>query len=179
MTPSWTPPDAEIVTLAEAAVRLGISPDAARKRLERGTLRGEKRGGRWRVALEPDARTDTRSDATDDATPDADRTPADAVPDTLPAAARELIDALQAEVTYLRQTLDTEIEARRRADHLVAGLMERLPELPRAVESAPQDAIPVPPRDDLAARTYDPYKPSGDTLALSWRRWWRRITGGA
>ena len=55
MTLSWMPPDAEMVTLAEAAVRLGISPDAARKRLERGTLHGEKRGGRWRVFLGPDA----------------------------------------------------------------------------------------------------------------------------
>ena len=42
----------------------------------------------------------------------------------------------------------------------------------------PQEAIPASPRDDLAARAYDPDKPSADTLALHWRRWWRRMTGG-
>ncbi|MDP9473851.1 MAG: hypothetical protein M3Q71_24855, partial [Chloroflexota bacterium] len=56
---SWTPPgrhapdgsDAGWTDLAAAAARLGISPDATRKRLERGTLRGEKRAGRWLVWL--------------------------------------------------------------------------------------------------------------------------------
>ncbi len=75
-----TPPDAAPLSLADAAVRLGISPDAARKRLERGTLRGEKRNGRWQVSLEPDAAASTDQDATpgDDRTPDASRTPPDA-----------------------------------------------------------------------------------------------------
>ena len=96
MTPSWTPLDAEVVTLAEAAVRLGTSQDAARKRLERGTLHGEKRGGRWRVFLEPDAAVDDAQDATVDAgwtSPDATfdrmgaaKTLSDAAPDIAPLA---------------------------------------------------------------------------------------------
>jgi hypothetical protein len=40
-------------------------------------------------------------------------------------------------VTYFLQTLDSEIEARRRADHLVAGLMKRVLELAATVEDAP------------------------------------------
>lgn len=66
-----TPPDATALSLSDAAVRLGISPDAARKRLERGTLRGVKNHGRWVVYLEPDAvvhEADAVSDATEDAT---------------------------------------------------------------------------------------------------------------
>ena len=75
-----TPPDAAPLSLADAAVRLGISPDAARKRLDRGTLRGEKRNGRWQVSLEPDAVPDTASDRdrTADAASSPNRTPPDA-----------------------------------------------------------------------------------------------------
>jgi len=79
-----TPPDAIALNLQDAAVRLGISPDAARKRLERGTLRGVKNHGRWVVYLEPDAAV-SEVDAASDTTPDADRTPLsnmlDAAPD--------------------------------------------------------------------------------------------------
>ena len=87
-----TPPDATPLTLADAAVRPGISPDAARKRLERGTLHGEKRAGRWLVYLEPDATVDAAHDAglsavTDsDRTADAGRTPPDAAVDMAPLA---------------------------------------------------------------------------------------------
>jgi hypothetical protein len=47
---------------------LGTSPDAARKRLERGALLAEKCGSRWRVFLLPGAELDTDVDAAKDAT---------------------------------------------------------------------------------------------------------------
>jgi hypothetical protein len=97
--------DAAPVSLSDAAVRLGISPDAARKRLERGTLRGEKQNGRWLVYLEPDAKSDAAQDATypivdasQDAgvqSADAARTPPDAAADMAPLA--ELIERLARE----------------------------------------------------------------------------------
>lgn len=39
------------VDVAEAARRLGVTPDAIRSRLHRGTLEGEKVDGQWRVRL--------------------------------------------------------------------------------------------------------------------------------
>ena len=47
--------DRQSVTVAAAADRLGLTPDAVRGRLHRGTLSGEKVGTTWRVFL-PDAR---------------------------------------------------------------------------------------------------------------------------
>jgi len=89
-----TPPDAVVVSLSDAAVRLGISPDATRKRLERGTLRGEKRAGRWLFSLAPDAAASTVQDAIAD-TERAARTPQDAGSDIAPLA--ELIGRLTRE----------------------------------------------------------------------------------
>ena len=126
MTPGWTPPDAEDVSLKEAAVRLGVSPDAVRKQLERGTLRGEKRAGRWRVYLESDA----SQDAAHDALPDADPTPLGAAPDAL-------VTRLESEVAFLRSELAERTEEIRRRDHIIAGLVERVKELPAATASAP------------------------------------------
>src|SRR3712207_3372494 len=49
-------PDVEIVSLREASARLGLSPEAIRKRITRGTLRGHKRSRQWFVTLDADAR---------------------------------------------------------------------------------------------------------------------------
>ena len=62
-------------------------------------------------------------------------TPPDAASDTLSPAARELTSTLQADVAFLRAALAMEMAAQR-ADHLVAGLTERLPELAATVEDA-------------------------------------------
>jgi len=58
---------ADRVTVAEAAAILGVSEDVVRKRLQRGTLAGEKQGRTWLVTLQQDTdRTPTghRQDAT-------------------------------------------------------------------------------------------------------------------
>lgn len=48
----------ESVSLSEAATRLGIGYDTARKRLKNGSLKGFKGGnGEWRVVLPPDRNT--------------------------------------------------------------------------------------------------------------------------
>lgn len=43
---------ADRVTVAEAAAILGVSEDVVRKRLQRGTLAGEKQGRTWLVTLQ-------------------------------------------------------------------------------------------------------------------------------
>jgi len=174
---TWTPSgrqqpdgaDAAWTDLSAAAARLGISPDATRKRLERGTLRGEKRSGRWYVWLPgldrqpdtPDAAW-TPADAMPSDTAgqqDATRTPADAAPD----AARELIDHLKAENGYLRDQLDQrgrELAAEReRFDVLHREALGRIPAL-----GAGQD--PVTERRAEQVSTEQPPRP--------WWRFWER-----
>jgi excisionase family DNA binding protein len=56
---------ADGVTVAEAAAILGVSVDVVRKRLQRGTLAGEKQGRTWLVTLRQDTdRTPTGRDRT-------------------------------------------------------------------------------------------------------------------
>ena len=80
------------VDVAEAARRLGITPDAVRARIRRGSLEGQKEGGTWRVMVPRDTGQDT------------DRIPTghDTTPDPPPAG---LISQLQSEVDYLRSEL--------------------------------------------------------------------------
>jgi hypothetical protein len=145
----------ELLPLAEAAQRLGIAYDTARKRLKAGTLEGSRRGGRWYVRL-------PRSGP--------DSGPRKAHSEPIPDA---LVAALQAEIAFLRQALDAEIEARRRADHLVAGLVERLPALAEAATS--QDASVS---ENLASRSDETREMDSDLSLPRWRRFWHRIVGG-
>jgi len=57
----------ERVTVAETAERLGISEDAVRKRLRRGTLAGGKAGNAWYVLLHANETRDMARDETQDA----------------------------------------------------------------------------------------------------------------
>ena len=155
--------DRTVLSVPQAAERLGITPDAVRARLHRGTLAGEKEGGSWHVFFS----TALSSTGTQQ---DADRHGGDVA-----------IARLEAENAYLRQVLDAEIEARRRADHLVAALMERLPALAETVEArkTPQDANPAPQRDDVPAMDLDTPRVEREASgpAPGWRRWWRRARG--
>jgi len=62
-----------------------------------------------------------------------------------------LIARLESEVSYLRSELADRTEETRRLHHLLAGALERIPELP-AGGDAPQERNPGPLRDDTAAR---------------------------
>jgi len=65
---------ADRVTVAEAAAILGVSEDVVRKRLQRGTLAGEKQGRTWLVTLQQD--TDRRPTGHRQSATGRDRTPA-------------------------------------------------------------------------------------------------------
>jgi transposase-like protein len=142
-------PDKERVTVAEAARRIGITPDAVRKRLERGNIEGERDArGRIYVYLESETSTTTGADTLADSSP------------TVSATAR-LIEELQRQNEYLR-------EENRRKDHLLAAALERIP----AIESpeprgGPENA--AEPRPGTEA-------PVSDT-GRSRSSWWRRFFG--
>src|SRR5215211_6919167 len=103
------------VTQREAAERLGVSVEAVRKRVKRGTLRSDKGGdGRRYVYLD---------DAPDAGGPQPE-------PDTLTS---ELRDRLR----YVEGQLEAERAAHSEARRLLAAALERIP----AIE-APPDSTP-------------------------------------
>src|SRR5215217_8692067 len=133
-----------------AAEELGVSTDAVRKRISRGTLRSDRKDGTVRVWLDDD-RTETGREAQVDG--------------------GALVEVLKEQAEYLREQLAEEREARRRADTIIAQLTQanavlaaRVPELeapsetrdePETVEEEPEGAEPysatVEAQDELSA----------------------------
>ena len=113
------------VTVEDAARLLGVSVDAVRKRIERGSLRSEKDGTTRYVFLDPD-RTQPDSDRT---SPDDDLT--------------DKVTILKEHVQFLRRELEVWQEEARRKDHIIAALTERIPELEpaRDVPSEPRESV--------------------------------------
>jgi len=147
------------VTVNEAAVALGITPDSVRARLRRGSLGGEKIGPVWYVflnqapspsATERDEDRATRHDTPRDATRqrDTDRD--------------ELVDELRRDKIFLQEQLDRalrQLEAeRQRADVLQA-----------LGTGTTSDTSNTSPGAVESPQTND----SGPTGIRAWiRRWW-------
>lgn len=145
------------VTVQEAARRLGVKDDAIRKRIQRGTLDHEKDpGGRVYVYLdetEDGQEADAYRYASQDASYDA------------------LVAAKDETIRLLGEQLEEERESRRRADTIIAQLMQttaalasRLPEL----EAASTD----PPDLRGSSSATDEAQSDADH-----RSWWRRLMG--
>jgi hypothetical protein len=146
------------LTLAEASEVLGISKDAVRMRVRRKSLRSEK-GEDGRVYVFVDATTHATGDE---------------VRGEEVQASQELVEVLRAQVEDLQSRLDRETEANRENRRIIAGLIERVPEL----EPATQE----PRESDLSAegaeRSSTSTEPRPGPEAGVERPWWRRIFGG-
>jgi hypothetical protein len=109
------------VDTATAAQRLGITDDAVRARIRRGTLRGEKVGAVWHIHL-PTGVTPDHEPARHDTT-DRRETRRDPEPDAL-------AEHLQGEIEYLREQLATTLRQlgaeRERADVLQREALGRI-----------------------------------------------------
>jgi excisionase family DNA binding protein len=110
--------DEQRLTVSEAAAVLGISSEAVRTRIQRGTLDSVREGGRVFVVM-GQGRTRSNTDMTDDQT--------------------ALVEALQSEVEYLRKELEVRTEENRRKDHLLAAALERIP----AIEASESPETPA------------------------------------
>ena len=120
----------EHLTFAEAGDRLGISADAARMRANRGTLTTVEVAGH-RVVPWPQPATEHPNEPRTERTGSTNRSPVQ--PDV------RLITALEDRIESLERQLTERAEEIRRRDHLIAGLIERLPEtleLPAATTSS-------------------------------------------
>jgi hypothetical protein len=146
------------LTLAEAAEVLGVSKDGVRMRVRRGTLRSEKgEDGLVYVFLDATAHATTTAE-----------------PQREVEVSRELIEALREQVEDLRSRLDRETEANRENRRIIAGLIERVPEL----EAAPQETRDSPLREQEEEPSATPGEPRPGTEMPSSRPWWRRLLGG-
>ncbi len=118
------------VTVAQAAELLGLSAEAVRSRLQRGTLKSEKVSGTVYVLLDADQ---TRPSDVQSLEQTAVRTNAPTADEA------HLVASLEEQVSFLRSELVTRNEELRRKDHIIAALTERIPELP-APGSSSQEA---------------------------------------
>jgi excisionase family DNA binding protein len=152
-------PSGRRATVDEAARALGLSVDAIRKRVQRGTIDHEKdRAGRVRIIL----------DSQDDASTLQDERPD--ITGQLLAAKDETIEELRGRVRRLEHELDVRNEEIRRRDHLLAAALERIPELeaPKEPQNQPESA------ENRSDRGTPPQEPERGTE----RPWWRRLWGG-
>jgi hypothetical protein len=148
-------------TVAEAAEFMGISAEAVRGRIRRGTLPVEREGGAVYVLLDPAAG--------DRPTADQPRTT-----DDRPADRTELVEALREQISDLRDQLAEANAANRENRRIIAGLAQRIPELEAAGASerpeAPETVEEEPERAEPRSGTPGPRE------AVQ-RPWWRRVFG--
>lgn len=143
------------LAVGQAASRLGISTDAVRKRIRRGTLRAYKLDGDWRVVLDDPIPTDQVGD------PDSNLdSPGRVVQDT----ETSLTDQLRSEVAFLRQLTEHQAGVIAQQAAAIADLTRRPQELPAGRPDPPTPA-PSEPRQEA------PQPPRR-------RPWWRRLLGG-
>jgi hypothetical protein len=147
------------LTVQEAAEVLDTSVDAVRMRIRRGTLESEKDpDGRVHVWVNGDS-TETK--------PRLDGEPS------------ALISAKEETIRVLSEQLESEREARRRADTIIAQLTQanaalaaRVPELEASHE--PQEATETANEELEGA---EPTSSMGEAQRRGQRPWWRKVFG--
>jgi hypothetical protein len=141
------------VHLSEAAVLLGVSKDAVRMRVKRGTLRSEK-GDDGRVYVWVNDNPDDDQNTVH--------------PETQVEAWRELIDELRDRARSLE-------EANRENRRIIAALTQRIPEL--EAPASPEARESPETVEEEPESTEEPRSGAGDAQEGARRPWWRRIFG--
>ncbi len=137
-------------TVHEAAMMLGLSVDAVRKRAERGTLKREKgEDGAVYVILDS-TQTGHRSDGDGSG----DET----------ATGQRLVVVLEDQVEHLKRELDVRNDELRRKDAILLTLAQRVPEL-EASQNGQEDARG--PAEGVGGMEEEP----------EGRSWWQKIFG--
>jgi hypothetical protein len=154
------PTSRQRVTVAQAAEILGVTVEAIRGRIKRGTLEHERHSGTVYVLLDADQSTNRTR-------PDADQTT-----DRLQSDTTALISAKDETITALRDQLEAERQAHAEARRIIAGLVERIP----AIE-APSEARESPETVDEQQGRGQPHPDAPDAQEGVQRPWWRRVFG--
>jgi len=193
----------ELVPIAEAARRLGVSADTVRRRLKRGELEGEQhptaQGFTWLVAMpagsgSPDAALvqarDGQAATSAEGTTVADlwraleeegKATIAAKGETIGRLAAEvahLRDRENAEITFLREQLDQrsrELAAERERFDVIQQLaLQRIEALTTTVAEQREDASTAASEPPGATDG-----PAGSDPASWWGRTWKRMSGGS
>jgi len=147
------------IDLKEAAETLGVTSEAVRKRVRRGTLASEKHED-GRVLVWVDTRSDGGSDAGYDG--------------RVGRGYDELLEEVRDRVRYLEKQLDEEREANRENRRIIAGLVQRVPELEAAREEAPKERESTQTPSEEPHSTHAPPEPQEPSQR---RSWWRAFFG--
>lgn len=145
-------------TVAQAAEMLGLSAEAVRSRVQRGTLESEKVGGTVYVLLEDTTQTRPNTDETTDDT--RAQTP-------LSGDQTEFIASLHGQIEWLRREVE-------RKDTLLMTLMQRVPELDPVREGASESREAPETASEGKDRGEVPPEPQEPSQR---RSWWRRFFG--
>jgi len=148
------------LTVADAASALGITQDAVRKRIRRGTIQSEKdESGRIYVYV-PASETVHKTDQ------DTSQPPSDST---------ALISAKDETIAALRDQLEAERQAHAEARRLLMAALERIP--PQL--EAPQEATGGAERGAEEPERAGPHSATGGAQEGAQQRpWWRRVFGG-
>jgi hypothetical protein len=134
------------VTVAEAAVRLGVKEQAIRKRIQRGTLAHDKdEDGRVHVYLDPRYGMTGAGNGID-------------------TGMGTLVQSLQQQIAYLRQEAEDWKEEARRKDTIIMSLTQHLPELQAPTE--PREASDT--AGEGMGKGYTPLQPQESSQRRSW-----------
>ncbi len=157
-----TPGDRSRLPVPEAARVLGISPEAVRNRLSRGTLESVKVEGTVHVLIDRDMACHI------------DDTPTDR-----PGESDALISQMQGRIDSLERQLERADERDRENRRIIAALTSRIPaieappderESPEAVEDASEGA-------GARSATGGVHSEATPTQRPQPRPWWRRVLG--
>jgi len=156
-------------TVREASELLGITPEAVRARLFRGTLQRETGDdGTVFVVLHAPPRSDQSSDQS-----------------SAQALIVERLDSqledMREQVAFLRHELDQRTEEIRRRDTIIAQLTQRIPELTSGSSSeasGPPEASEYPLTAAEPSEATGPQTPQKRETPAETPPWWRRMFGG-
>jgi hypothetical protein len=138
------------VTLREAADILGVSKEAVRKRVIRGTLRSEKGEDGRRYVYLPAGGDEVGS-----------------------TESTTLISEMKEHITTLRAQLQAERRANEENRRIIAALTQRIPELPASSSPERSEA----PQGAAKSSVDTPFTKEEEAQAGVQRPWWRRLFG--
>jgi hypothetical protein len=148
-------PTNQRVTVPEAAELLGITAEAVRMRIKRGTLHSERQAGRAFVLLGQGQPTEQPTDRPDE--PNA------------------LISQMQGRIDSLEHQLEEAAERERENRRIIAALTSRIP----AIEARPQEASEAhETAEEQQGRGRRPRSAAEGAQEGARRGWWRRMFGG-
>jgi hypothetical protein len=160
-------PSHRLVTVFEAAELLGISPEAVRARIKRGTLaKAKSPDGTVYVQLDS-IEWQSDGDRTHDRRAAQSRRDGDWAADGTHAhpLMQAHLDSLKEQLAYLREQLNQEREANRENRRIIAGLVQRVPELEASSEPRESPETTAPEAEGVEEAP----------LPQERRSWWKRF----